>query len=95
MKTVSNGWEPANPSPAKKSAPALGYVRWIVKTHPGLVIDNNGFTDYSSGLAAGYIPWTDATTVPPSVIRAITSITPTFSIPPTGAIFAEHKKSNA
>jgi hypothetical protein len=26
---------------------------------PGLVIDNTGFTDYSSGLPAGHIPWTD------------------------------------
>ena len=35
------------------------YFRQIIKNGPGLVINNNGFTDYSSGLAAGYIPWTE------------------------------------
>jgi hypothetical protein len=35
------------------------YVRQILKNGPGLIIDDTGFTDYSSGLAAGYIPWSD------------------------------------
>lgn len=35
------------------------YFRQIIKNGPGLVINNTGFTDYSSGLAAGYIPWTE------------------------------------
>jgi hypothetical protein len=35
------------------------YFRQILKNGPGLIIDNTGFTDYSSGLAAGYIPWTE------------------------------------
>jgi len=38
---------------------ALGCIRRILKNSPGLVIDNTGFTDYSSGLAAGYISWTE------------------------------------
>ena len=38
---------------------ALSCIRRIVRNSPGLVIDNNGFTDYSSGLAAGYISWTE------------------------------------
>jgi hypothetical protein len=33
------------------------YFRQILKNGPGLIIDNTGFHDYSSGLAAGYIPW--------------------------------------
>lgn len=43
------------------------YFRQIIKNGPGLIIDNTGFTDYSSGLAAGYIPWTDV-----KAIRIIT-----------------------
>jgi hypothetical protein len=35
------------------------YFRQILKNGPGLIIDNIGFTDYSSGLAAGYISWND------------------------------------
>ncbi|HLZ86149.1 MAG TPA: STM3941 family protein, partial [Puia sp.] len=43
------------------------YFRQILKNGPGLVIDITGFTDYSSSLAAGYIPWTD--------VKAIKTIT--------------------
>ncbi|HEY4112037.1 STM3941 family protein [Puia sp.] len=35
------------------------YFRQILKNGPALIIDNSGFTDYSSGLAAGYIPWAE------------------------------------
>lgn len=35
------------------------YFRQIIKNGPGIIIDNTGFTDYSSGLAAGYIPWAE------------------------------------
>ena len=42
---------------------SVGYgllgLRQIVKNRPGLVIDKTGFTDYSTGLAAGHIPWSD------------------------------------
>jgi len=33
--------------------------RKMLRNGPGLIIDNSGFTDYSSGLAAGHIPWAD------------------------------------
>src|SRR5579859_4234956 len=35
------------------------YFRQIIKNGPALIIDNAGFTDYSSALAAGYIPWSE------------------------------------
>ena len=42
---------------------SAGYVllgfRQIIKNRPGLVINNIGFTDYSCGLAAGHISWSD------------------------------------
>ncbi|GGB03921.1 STM3941 family protein [Puia dinghuensis] len=42
---------------------SVGYgllgLRQIVKKRPGLVIDKTGFTDYSSGLAAGHVSWSD------------------------------------
>ena len=44
------------------------YFRQIIKNGPGIIIDNTGFTDYSSGLAAGYISWTE--------VRGIKAITP-------------------
>ena len=33
--------------------------RKILRNGPGLIIDNSGFTDYSSSLTAGHIPWTE------------------------------------
>ncbi|HXB08218.1 MAG TPA: STM3941 family protein [Puia sp.] len=33
--------------------------RKIFRNGAGLIIDNTGFTDYSSGIAAGYVPWSD------------------------------------
>jgi hypothetical protein len=54
------------------------YFRQILKNGPGLIIDDTGFTDYSSGLAAGYIPWTDVkgikTISPPKYKRRSISI---------------------
>lgn len=39
------------------------YFRQIIRNGPGLIIDNTGFADYSSSLAAGYIPWTEVKTI--------------------------------
>ena len=33
--------------------------RAIFQNKPGLVLDEEGITDYSSGVAAGFIPWKD------------------------------------
>ena len=33
--------------------------RQFLGNGPGLIIDNTGFTDYSSGLAVGHISWSD------------------------------------
>lgn len=33
--------------------------RKILRNGPGLIIDTSGFTDYSSGLAAGHVSWTE------------------------------------
>ncbi len=38
----------------------LGYgVRLLVRGGPGLVLDENGFDDRSSGVAVGFVPWSD------------------------------------
>ena len=42
--------------------------RRALRNGPGLIIDNTGFTDYSSSLAVGHISWTD--------VRALKSIGP-------------------
>jgi hypothetical protein len=41
------------------------YFRQIIRNGPGLIIDNTGFTDYTSILAAGYIPWSEVKAIKP------------------------------
>jgi hypothetical protein len=45
----------------------IHYFRQILKNGPGLIINKDGFTDYSSGIAAGYIPWSE--------VRALKTVT--------------------
>ncbi|MGT2832276.1 STM3941 family protein [Streptococcus halotolerans] len=35
------------------------YIKRIFRTHPLLIIDEQGITDHSSALAIGFIPWKD------------------------------------
>jgi len=44
------------------------YFRQILKNGPGLIIDNTGFTDYTTALAAGYIPWTEVKGIKPITV---------------------------
>jgi hypothetical protein len=40
-------------------AAAIFVVRNLRDTSPGFTIDDSGFTDHSSAVSAGFIPWTD------------------------------------
>ena len=42
---------------------AVGWLLILFRGGPGLVLDDDGFEDHSSGVAVGRVPWTDVTSV--------------------------------
>lgn len=48
---------------------SLVAVRNLFSPRPGLVLDREGLTDQSSGLAVGFVPWRDIAGLEPCVIQ--------------------------
>jgi hypothetical protein len=46
----------------------LSYLQKLIKNEPALIISTEGITDNSSGVSAGFIPWSDITAVKEQVI---------------------------
>ena len=46
----------------------ISYIRKLIKNEPALIIATDGITDNSSGVSAGFIPWSDIITIKEQVV---------------------------